>query len=329
VLEANAQYYAGRPFLDRLVYKIAVGSRLEERFAEFLQGNLEEAVIPSNKTAEVRTNPAYRQYQRVHRPALSLIYIGFNTQRKPFDDKRVRQAFNYAVNKEAIVREITHMGSLPATGVLPPGLLGYDPEFQGYSYDPEQAKRLLAAAGYPHGAGFPVVPLWTNHKAESTKAELAAYQRYLADVGVQVEVRFAPDWPTYQSMLEHGQLSMFRLGWYADIPDPDNLFSPLLHSASPTNRTFYHNPQVDQLLERAREEVNERQRAVLYRRVERLVMDEAPWIPQHYESFDYLYQPYVHGIEANLLGKRAIPMKDIWLNTSVPEGAMGTASRTP
>src|SRR5262249_47538718 len=70
VLEANAQYYAGRPFLDRLVYTIAVGSRLEERFAEFLRGNLEEAIIPSDKTAEVRTNPMYRQYQRVHRPAL-------------------------------------------------------------------------------------------------------------------------------------------------------------------------------------------------------------------------------------------------------------------
>jgi peptide/nickel transport system substrate-binding protein/oligopeptide transport system substrate-binding protein len=329
VLEANDQYYEGRPFLDRLVYKIAVGSRLEEWFAEFLQGNLEEAVIPGNKTAEVRTNPAYRQYQRVHRPALSLIYIGFNTQRKPFDDTRVRQAFNYAVNKEAIVREITHMGSLPATGVLPPGLLGYDPAFQGSPYDPAQAKRLLAEAGYPSGAGFPVVQLWTNHKAESTKAELAAYQRYLADIGVQVDIHFAPDWPTYQSMLEQGKLSMFRLAWRADIPDPDNVLSPLLHSASLTNRTFYRNPQVDQLLEQARKELNDVQRAVLYRRVERLVMDDAPWIPQHYEAFEYLYQPYVHGIEANLLGKRAIPMKDIWLNKSVPEGAMGTASHNP
>jgi len=257
---------------------------------------------------------------------LILNYIGFNTQLKPFDDKRVRQAFNYAVNKEVIVREITQMRSLPATGVLPPGMLGYDPELEGYPYDPAKAELLLAEAGYPHGAGFPVVQLWTSHKAASTKAELAAYQRYLADVGVQVEIHFAPDWPTYQSMLEHGKLSMFRLAWRADIPDPDNVLSPLLHSASPTNRTFYRNPQVDQLLEQARKEFNDVQRAALYHRVERMVMDDAPWIPQHYDAFDHLYQPYVRGIEVNLLGKRAIPMKDIWLDKSLPESSKGTTS---
>ncbi len=74
------------------------------------KGNLEETIIPSGKTEEVRTDPQYRQYQRFRKPTLSLLYIGFNTQLKPFDDRRVRQAFNYAVNKEAIVREITKMG---------------------------------------------------------------------------------------------------------------------------------------------------------------------------------------------------------------------------
>jgi peptide/nickel transport system substrate-binding protein/oligopeptide transport system substrate-binding protein len=119
---------------------------------------------------------------------------------------------------------------------------------------------------------------------------------------------------------------MFRLAWYADIPDPDNVLSPLLHSASPTNRTFYRNPQVDQLLEQARKEFNDAQRAALYRRVERIVMDDAPWILQYYGTFEYLYQPYVRGIEVNLLGKRAIPMNEIWLNKSFPEGSRGTTS---
>ena len=160
---------------------------------------------------EVRANPQYRQYQQVRKPTLGLLYLGFNTQRKPFDDQRVRQAFNYAVNKEAIVREITRMGGILATRVLPLGMPGYDPELQGYAYDPATAKRLLADAGYPDGAGFPAVQLWSVDKAESTKAELAAYQRYLAEVGVQVDIHFAPDWPTYQAMLEQGKLPMFRL----------------------------------------------------------------------------------------------------------------------
>ena len=161
VLQANEQYYEGRPFLDTVVFTIG-RRQFEAKFADFLQGNLEEALIPSAKTDEVRTDPQYQKFQRVRKPTLSLLYIGFHTQHKPFDDKRVRQAFNYAVNKEAIVRDITRMGSLPATGALPPGMPGHDPDLQGYDYDPAKAKRLLAEAGYPNGAGFPVVQLWTS-----------------------------------------------------------------------------------------------------------------------------------------------------------------------
>ena len=317
VLQANDQYYEGRPFLDAIAFKIIVGGKFEETFAEFLQGHVEETIIPSGKIDEVAAALKDRQYQRFRKPALSLLYIGFNTRVKPFDDRRVRQAFNYAVDKEAIVRQITQMGSLLAAGTLPPGLPGYDPALQGYAYHPETARRLLAEAGYPAGAGFPVVQLWSADKADSTRAELTAYQGYLAALGVQVEIHFAPDWPTFKKMLEQGQLPMFRLVWYVDIPDPDNMLSPLLHSTSPTNRTFYSNPRVDQLLEQAKRELNEAQRIVLYREVERIVQDDAPWIPQHHAVLEYLYQPYVQGAEASLLGHRTIPLKKIWLSDSV------------
>jgi len=330
VLEAHDQYYEGRPFLDAIVFKIVMGGKFEEGFAEFLRGNLEEIIIPSGKTDEVRTDPRYRKYHRVRIPTLSLLYIGFNTRMKPFDDRRVRQAFNYAVDKEAIVRELAQSrpmlyprASLLATGALPPGMLGYDPHLQGYSYDPAMAKRLLAEAGYPNGFGFPVVQLWSVDQAESTKAELAAYQRYLADLGVQVDIHFAPDWPVYRAMLEQGNLPMFRLLWYADIPDPDNVLSPLLHSSSPTNRTFYRNLLVDQLLEQARKASDEAQRIALYREVERIVRDDAPWIPQRHDVFEYLYQPYVQGVEVTLLGRRTMPLKRIWLKKSLAEGSTG------
>jgi peptide/nickel transport system substrate-binding protein/oligopeptide transport system substrate-binding protein len=319
VLDANDHYYEGRPFLDAVVFKIVTGGKNEETFADFLQGNLEETMIPSGKVDEVRADRRYRQYHRLRIPALSLIYIGFNTQLKPFDDRRVRQAFNYAVDKEAIVREITRMDNLPATGAVPPGMLGYDPDLfnlppheKRYAYDPAKAQRLLAEAGYPDGIGFPVVRLWTASKADSAKAELAAYQRYLAELGLKVEIHYAPDWPTYKQLLVQGQLPMFRLAWYADIPDPENMLSPLLHSASPTNHTFYRNPAVDQLLEQARKAFDEVQRITLYREVERLVLDDAPWITQHHSVVHYLYQPYVQGVEFSALGSRAVPLKKIW-----------------
>jgi oligopeptide transport system substrate-binding protein len=328
VLEANDHYYEGRPFLDGVAFKIVVGHKLEETFAEFLQGNLEETTIPSGKIDEVRADPQYWRYSRVHSPTFGLLYLGFNTQLKPFDDRRVRQAFNYAVDKEAIVREIARMGNMPATGALPPGILGYDPYLfglpppgKGYSFDPAKAKQLLTEAGYPDGAGFPVVQLWSADHAESTKAELAAYQRYLAELGVQVEIRFALDWPTYKKMLEQGQLPMFRLVWYADIPDPDNMLSPLLHSTSPTNRMFYHNPVVDKLLEQARGALDDAQRIALYREVEHLVMDDAPWVTQHYSVLHALYQPYVQGVEVNPLGRRATPLKKVWFKHGLAEGS--------
>jgi oligopeptide transport system substrate-binding protein len=322
ILEANKHYYEGRPFLDTVVFKI--GETFEQTFAQFLAGNLDEAIIPSGKTEEVQNNPRYRQYQVLRRPTLGLLYIGFNTQVKPFDDKRVRQAFNYAVNTEAIVREITKMGSLPAKGVLPPGMPGHDPDLRGYYYNPTKAKQLLAEAGYPNGAGFPVVQLWTVSKAESTKAELAAYQQYLAELGVKVDVHFVDEWARYTEMLRRGELQMFRYAWYADFPDPDNFFFPLLHSAGQPNNLFYRNPRLDQLLEKARAEADYAQRVKLYREAERVVMDDAPWITQHNHIFEYLYQPYVQGVEVSLLGDRWIPMNKIWLKRTSVGPTTGT-----
>ncbi len=321
VLEANDRYYEGRPFLDAVTFKI--GGTFEEMFAEFLTGKLEDTIIPSDKTDEVHVDPRYRQYQRFRKPTLSLLYIGFNTRIKPFDDVRVRRAFKYAVNKERIVREITKMGSVPAEGVLPLGMPGHDPDLKRYYYDPDKAKQLLAEAGYPNGAGFPVVRLWASSKAASTKAELAAYQEYLARIGVKVEIHLEPDWPTYVRMLDQGKLPMFRLSYAVLIPDPDDFLSRQLHSGGPANWSFYRNPQVDQLLEQARKELDYPRRIALYRDVERIVMEDAPWITQHNHVFERLYQPYVNGVQVSFLGDWAIPMKRIWLQKSPSGGATG------
>ena len=210
-----------------------------------------------------------------------------------------------------------------ATGALPPGMPGHDPDLQGYAYDPTKAKRLLAEAGYPDGAGFPVVQLWSVAKSHIAKAELAAYQRYLAELGVQVDIHLAPDWPAYKTMLKQGQLPMFRLAWTADIPDPDNMLSPLLYSTGSSNHMFYRNPLVDQLLEQARGKLPYAQRIALYREVERIVLDDAPWIAQRHYVLNSLYQPYVQGVEVSLLGERVIPLKKIWLKQRLAEDSTG------
>ena len=147
---------------------------------------------------------------------------------------------------------------------------------------------------------------------------------YLAKIGVKVEIHSESDWPTYVSMMEQGKLPMFRYSWSATIPDPDDFLSRQLHSGGPNNFSFYRNPQVDQLLEQARKEFDYPRRIALYRDVERIVMEDAPWITQHNHVFERLYQPYVKGVQISFLGDWAIPMKKIWLQRG-PAGGTGGA----
>src|SRR5215831_13454116 len=299
---------------QEIVFKMSADTQFEEDFASFLKGELEETVVPSAKGEEIRKNPRYRPYTYLTKPLLHLLYIGLNTQKAPFTDRKVRQAFNYAINRKAIVEEIRQgVGSVPAKGILPPGMPGYDPDLVGYYYNPRRAKQLLAEAGYPGGQGIPVLDLWFSSKEDTARKELEAYQEDLAELGITVEIHQAADWPTFQTIVAERQPAMFRLAWYSDIPDPDNFFYPLLFSQSKLNRTLYQNPQVDRLLEEARSTTDYQQRIRIYRQIEQLVLDDAPWINQHHSAFEYLYQPYVQGIEINALGAHYIPMKKVWL----------------
>src|SRR5262252_8134332 len=314
VLQTYDFYYEGRPFLEQIVFKISTDKQFEEDFATFLKGELEETIVPSSKEEGIRKPPGYQHYTYLTKPLLHLLYIGLNTQKAPFTDRKVRQAFNYAINKKAIVQEIRQgVCSVPANGILPPGMPGYDPDLVSYYYNPRRAKQLLAEAGYPGGQGIPVLDLWFSSKEDTARKELEAYQEDLAELGITVEIHQAADWPTLQTILEERKPAMFRLAWYSDIPDPDNFFYPLLFSQSKLNCTFYRNPQVDQLLEEARHNTNYQQRMWIYREIEQLVLDDAPWISQHHKKFEYLYQPYVQGIKANALGAHYIAMKKLWL----------------
>src|SRR5262245_15491382 len=109
-------------------------------------------------------------------------------------------------------------------------------------------------------------------------------------------------------MLGEGKLPMFRLSWGAAIPDPDYLLWLTLHSGGASNWSFYSNPEVDNLLEQARAELDYTRRIALYHEEERIVMEDGLWINQHYHVFERLYQPYVHGVEISFLGEWAVPM---------------------
>ena len=162
VLEANKEYFAGRPSLETLRFNLYQNLEWEKVFEDFEKGALDQALIPSSKYDSVVSNDDLKKkYSFMSVPGLNLVYLGMNMTMDPFKDGRVRQAFIHAVNRAKLVKEITKRGNVPAKGVLPPGIAGYDPELESYAYDPEKSKQLLREAGYPEGQGIPPIEVWT------------------------------------------------------------------------------------------------------------------------------------------------------------------------
>lgn len=310
VLEANQDYYAGRPFLDRLEYKIFPGHQMDTMFASFVSGGLEDTFIPASELERVQSND---RYQFVRRPILGVRFFGINTSEGPLANRMVRQAFSHAIDREALVRDINRNRYKPGSSFLPPGTYGYDPQSRPYPFDPQRARVLLAKAGYPTGKGLPVFQLWSSVKSADIEREHEAVQRYLADVGIRVEIHYNTNWPSFNSQVYEGKFPIFRYGWVADVPEPDNFLYRLFHSQSRNNLTRYHNERVDRLLDRARAEQAYLKRIELYREAERLIMEDSPVIPLNYYSYERVFQPYVKSIEVNALGDPYIPMRKIWL----------------
>lgn len=310
VLEANRDYFAGRPFLDRLEYRIFPGTPMDKMFANFEKGELEDTFIPAEELERVQDS---RRYQFVRRPILGVRFLGVNTMPGPLANRLVRQAFSYAIDREALARDIQKNRYKPGYGFLPPGTYGYDPQFRLYSYDPERARTLLAKAGYPGGKGLPVFQLWSSVRPPDVEREHEAIKKYLAQIGIQIELQYNTNWPSFNGQVYEGKFPIFRYGWVADVPDPDNFLYRLFHSQSRNNLTRYRNDRVDRILDRARAEQEYLKRIDLYREAERLIIEDAPVIPLNYYSYERLFQSYVHSIEVSALGDPYIPMRKIWL----------------
>jgi oligopeptide transport system substrate-binding protein len=310
VLAANPDYFDGRPRLTRIVYRIFPGEQYERVFQEFQSGALEDAPVPSKDYRQIVASP---KYVYVKRPTFNHRHYGINTRMKPLDDRRVRQALIYAIDREGIISEIFLGRQTVARGILPPGTLGFNPKLAGYPFDPNRARELLAQAGFPGGRGLPTIAIWSSVKFDDVLREHERIRKDLDAVGVRVEFHYLTDWPAYVKMLGERKLPVFVHAWYADVPDPDNFLFKLFHSQSPRNFFGYTNPTVDDLLVRARVEPDVVQRVELYRRAEELVLEDAPIIPIWHLTYERLFQPYVRSVEVNGLGDPYIPLRKIWL----------------
>jgi len=313
-LEAHEAYFEGRPFLDRLHYRMITNN--QSILAEFEKGALEDVdlTLTSPEGTPLSRDPRFRF---VRKPLLTTTFLWLNTSYGPLSQREVRQAINHAIDREAMISTIRQNRHVQARGILPLGMPGYNPDLAEHAYDLSRARQLLAKAGYPEGKDLPALELWTSSNNTAILLEQEAIKRDLERLGIRVELLKAGNWEQYRTeVLGKRPGAMYRYTWHADFPDPDNFLFSLFHSQSHDNYANYSNLAVDHLLEQARSEGDYLKRIEVYRQAEARIMEDAPVVNLMYYAGEYLFQPYVQGIELNALGTRYIPMKKIWLDAT-------------
>lgn len=235
-----------------------------------------------------RENPG----QLMLAPVLGTAFIRLNVSRPPFNDERVRRAFGLAIDRQILVGAVARAGQTPAEHITPPDCQGYTAR-AGVGFDVAEARRLLAAAGYPEGRGFPAVDyLYDTADANREVAE-ALQQMWHEHLGVEVRLQ-NQEWRVYQSSVAAGNYQMARGRWYADYIDPHN-FLDLWMSQSGNNLTGWKNPAYDRLIDSALDAADTPARYAMYRTAEDLLLKEMPVIPLFFMTQTALVKPEVKG----------------------------------
>lgn len=317
VLEAFKDHFRGAPYLDRIVYRIINDDNT--RFQEYRAGNLEHVDVPSGQFRAVQKDPVLARELFVY-PMLGTYSLRFTMAQPPFkDNKKLRQALNYAIDKEAIANVILEGSVVPARGVLPPGMPGHNPELVGYPHDRQKARRLLAEAGYPDGKGLPPITLHYNTSPLHRRiCELV--QAQLRELGIPIQLS-SLDWAAYIKLVDDGGTQWHRMGWLADYPDPENFLTVLFHTRNigpPGNSSRFSNAEVDKLFDEADRMPAGPARLARYREAEKVIVEEAPWVFVYWYTSRLLQKPSVKGLERSAMSSapemHMAPLRKVWLD---------------
>jgi peptide/nickel transport system substrate-binding protein len=298
-MEANADYWDGAPTLSNLVFRPITEE--QTRVTELLSGGVNFTVdVPPDNIAQVQQDP---NLQYVEQPGPHIWWLSINTQMKPFDDVRVRQALNYAVNKEAIVEGILQNTGTVAHTVVPPAIeWAYNPEAQQYPYDPEKAKQLLEEAGVSNlTTTFWVTESGSGMQSPRTMAQ--AIQADLQAVGITTEL-VVMEWGAYLEKYNSGmgeEAGLAEMSWMFGSGDPDTVLPLAIQGdAIPPdgfNTGHYQNERVDELLESARQVTDLEERGAMYKEVQEITSEEAPWLFVDYAKQNAAMTANIKGFE--------------------------------
>ncbi len=309
-LVKNSDYWAaGEPLLDEVLFRLDLRSSREVAEA-FLRGELDLVQgIPLRLVAGLQNDPRFAPYL-LTQVQLHTSYIGFDSSTAPFDRIEVRQAINCAINRNRINESVFAGLGVPAEGLLPPGLLGYDPSLRGYDYDPDRARTLLRQAGY--GSGFEVhYRTWETDEFNNS-GQVPLIIEDLAEVGIRVNVSQHSATQARAPLQKRGHGNIFCGNWYADFPDPDNFFFIFFHTHSGALAGLhYHREDLDRQIEEARMSNDAQERADIYRRLDARVVREAPIVPMFHDRLFVLHKPHIRGVRTSL-APPPVRLHDVW-----------------
>ena len=299
--KAFPQHYAGKAKIDDLIFAITPDASV--RWAKLQKGECH--VMPYPNPADLDTMRKDANITMLEQPGLNIGYLAYNTTKKPFDDVRVRKAINMSIDKRAIVSAVYLSTGIPATNPIPPGQWSYNKALKDDAFNPTEAKKLLAAAGYPNGFSTDLwaMPVQRPYNPNAKRiAELM--QADLAKVGVKAEIK-SFEWGEYRKRMQAGEHQMGMLGWNGDNGDPDNFLNTLLGCASAkTNGSnvakFCYQPFED-LVQKAKVVSDVKERTKLYEKAQVIFKEQAPWftiahavqiMPVRKEVIDFKLSPF-------------------------------------
>jgi oligopeptide transport system substrate-binding protein len=317
VLRKNDKYFEfdgdqRLPYLDAI--SITFVQDRQTAFLEFIKGNLDiltridasykdELLTPAGDLQQKHQNRFYKLAQ----PFLNTEYLGIlmsDVSEKSLPElqqRKIRQAINYGFDREKMMLYLRNNLGTPAhAGFVPVGMPGFKENNGGFHYDPDIARRLLAEAGFPNGAGLPSIELSTT----SQYMDIGQYiQHELSRIGIKLQINVMPP-ATLRETMAKAEAHFFRASWIADYPDAENylaLFYSPNHSPAGPNYTHFTNKHYDLLYEKSKSIVSDSLRFIFYQKLDSILIAEAPVVPLFYDKSVRFLPHYVQGMQTNPL----------------------------
>lgn len=284
---------ADKPKLDTMIMRMIPDTN--QAYNSYIAGDLDAVSVPSALTKTVDADPNLKK-ENLRYPRATVFWLGFNNGKAPFDNKKVRQAFSFAIDRDALVNGVYQGVNLPAYSAIPPGMPGYDAEAgKQYKLDPAKAKQTLTDAGFANGQNLPKITLTYSEGGTNQPQAEFLKEQFSKNLGINIELE-SVDSKTFQARTKSNDYQLIFIGWGLDYPDPESAMVPNFKTGAGNNKPRYSNPAFDALLDQAQAETDAKKRVDLYQQSQKLMIDDAPVAFLFVAQGNVLRKPYLKGV---------------------------------